>query len=268
MNYILDAYPQYTAAKKYFGRDATAWIAELEDLPTRLPLYLAKSLRDTCISHHWLEGTLALQKAMEEAFPLLWSGKNAPISDCVLLVAVQEDDLPLFRHFLGEADFQTTLKVFLPIAPQYDPNFKTERKHLPTMLEELASKLAHCPEMSQWVAHSDNRNQLEKTLALGKNAALWEIFAPHVSFDEKWISVTKSLLEAESSKQYFHADNELNKQLLGLWGARPDVELLTDDLRKMVGNHSVFHVIASVATKDVLQKNLDESTHTPRTRRL
>lgn len=268
MNYTLNAYPQYLQAQTYFGRDPQQWIASWGEVPEQLPIFLAKTLRSDCIDAHWFEGTLALQKAMKNhpAYNMLWGG-SASKENSVLLETLQSDDLPLFHHFLDEADFELVRDIFMGVAPQYSPALK--RQHLRGMLEDLAQKMmAQEKQIASWLSTESNQDILEETLAFAQLESLWKICEPYASFENKWHRVSDTLLKAENEKTYFHKSNGLNKQFIGMWEARPDINRLTPDLKKMVANHVVFSDIAAVVSKDSLEKALDTSSNTPRSRRL
>lgn len=268
MNYTLFAYPQYVQAQIYFGKDAPNWIATLNGVPEQLSMFLAKTLRNECIDAQWFEGTLALQKSMENnpSYPLLWGG-SAPKNDSVLLAALQSDDMPLFQHFLQEAQFDLVRDIFLGVAPQYSPTLK--RQHLREMLELLSEKMMHEEKtMASWLATESNQDILEETLAFAQLDSLWEVFQPYASFENKWQRLSDTLLKAESEKIYFHKSNTVNQQFIGMWRARPTLDRLTPELKKMVANHLVFSDIAAVVSKDVLEKALENSSSAPRTRRL
>lgn len=268
MNYTLNAYPQYLQAQTYFDRDPHQWITSLGDIPEKLPIFLAKTLRSECIEAHWFEGTLALQKAMTNhpAYEVLWSG-SASKEDSVLLQTLQSDDLPLFHYFLGEAEFELVRDIFIGIAPQYSPTLK--RKHLQDMLEDLAQEMmSKEKQIASWLSIESNQDLLEETLAFAQLESLWRICEPYASFENKWQRVSDTLLKAESEKTYFHKSNSMNKQFIGMWKARPDINLLTPDLKRMVSNHLVFSDIAAVVSKDLLEKVLDGSLNAPRSRKL
>ena len=268
MNYTLNAFPQYIQAHSHFKKDAEQWVMALGDLPQTLPLFLAKVLRGECIESQWLDGVLALEKAMQPhaAYEALWGG-NATTEDSALLVALQADCLPVFRNFLDRADFDLVTGIFLGVAPQYSPTLK--RQHLSEMLEELATKMmANTKKMSQWLSTEKNQDLLEDTLAFSRLNSLWGIFDPYASFENKWERVSEILLKAEGEQKYFHPSNPSNQQLLNMWAARPDLSMLTADVKKMVANHIVFADIASVVSKDVLEKVVEDTTTKPKVRRL
>lgn len=268
MNYTLNAYPQYLQSRPYFGRDSHQWIALLGDVPAQLPIFLAKTLRSECIDAHWFEGTLALQKAMENhpAYEILWGGTVSK-EDSVLLETLQSDDLPLFHHFLNEAGFELVRDIFIGVAPQYSPALK--RHHLRDMLEDLAQKMMRQEkQIASWLSKESNQDILEETLAFAQLESLWRICEPYASFENKWQRLSDTLLRGEIEKTYFHKSNSVNKQFIGMWNARPDINRLTPDLKKMVANHLVFSDIAAVVSKDSLEKALDTSSNAPRSRRL
>lgn len=268
MNYTLSAYPQYVQAQVHFGKDAQNWIAVLSDVPQGLPMFLAKTLRNECIDAQWFEGALALQKSMQNnsAYALLWGGE-APKNDSVLLATLQSDDMLLFEYFLKDAQFDLVRDVFLGVAPQYSPTLK--RQHLREMLEQLAEKMMHEEKsMASWLATESNQDILEETLAFAQLDSLWEIFQPYASFENKWQRLSDTLLKAENEKTYFHKSNTVNQQFIGMWYARPTLDRLTPELKKMVANHLVFSDIAAVVSKDILEKALENSSSTPRARRL
>lgn len=268
MNYTLNAFPQYIQSASYFKRDAQQWIVSLGNLPQTLPVFLAKTLRSECIESQWLDGVLALEKAMQphSAYETLWGG-NAATEDSALLVALQADCLPVFNHFLGRADFDLVTGIFLGVAPQYSPTLK--RQHLNEMLEALAVKMMeNTRKMSQWLSTEKNQDLLEDTLAFSRLNSLWGIFEPYASFENKWGRVSEILLKAEGEQKYFHPTNPTNQQLLNMWAARPNLSMLTEDVKKMVANHIVFADIAAVVSKDVLEKVVEDTTTKPKVRRL
>lgn len=268
MNYTLNAYPQYIQSRPYFKQDAEQWITVLGDLPQNVPIFLAKMLRGECIESHWLEGVLALEKAMKDnpAYAVLWSG-GATKEDSALLAALQADCLPVFNHFLESADFDLTASVFLGVAPQYSPTLK--RHHLSGMLEALGLKMmGFKKEMSSWLSIEKNQDLLEDTLAFSQLDSLWKIFEPYASFENKWARISEILLKAEGEQKYFHPTNPTNKQLLNMWTARPNLSMLTPEIKKMVSNHIVFSDIAAVVSKDVLEKVVEDTASKPKVRRL
>lgn len=268
MNYILNAYPQYIQSQVYFKTDAQQWIASLGDVIQQLPLFLAQKLRAECIEAHWVEGTLALKNVMHDSphYKTLWSSQS-PKHESALLASLQADCLPLFDYFLADAEFELAREIFLGVAPEYSPTLK--RKNLTHMLEALAEKMMSFEKpMASWLANEKNQDLLEDTLAFSQLHSLWSICEPYASFENKWQRLTQILLSAEEDKKYFHVSNSANKQFLGMWAARPDLNLITPDLKRMVANHLVFSEVDAVVSKNALNKALENVNVSSRTRRL